>query len=278
MEKVKLLSLLLMLMCVNVSMGQHSFDVFSVTKEVVCNRNGSTINVKKGIRLNIKDELIIPKNNSIVLTDVKTNRNYSFDKVGKFKVEDIIRSKNSDDDSWFVGFFKSLFDIMNPDENICKYKSKGVILKSQSGIEAEIASFIFDFVSSDKKDFKISNGLKIEKIMQSKKEFSFKIINNTNKGYYVNVAKIDKENNAIHICYNFSKLEGDRTLELSLYVAPNSCLEIPTYVFINSKKTNFFIVGSEREFSCSVLEKYLNTSNFDKIKYGKDIIIGELKK
>lgn len=277
MEKVKLLSLLLMLMCVNVSMGQHSFDVFSVTKDVVYQRNGKTVNVKKGIRLNITDELIIPKNNSIVLTDV-TNRNYRFDKVGKFRVEDIIRSQNYEDDNWFERFCKSLYDIMFPDEIKCRYKSKGVTLKSQSGVEAEIASLIFDYVSSDKKDFKISNGLKIEKIMHSKKEFSFKIINNTNKGYYVNVAKNDKEDNAIHVCYNFSKLEGDRPLEISLYVAPNSCLEIPTYVFINSKKANFFIVGSEREFSCTVLEKYLNTSNFDKIKYGKDIIIGELKK
>ena len=276
MKKVRLLFLSIILLSFNFASAKYTFTVFDVSKNVTSIRHGKTTSekIKKGTTLNINDEIIIPFGNSITLRDVKTSRKYEFKDKGRFKISEII--KKQDDDNFFTRLFKSIANIINPKENMCRYNSKGVTLKSHTGVEAEIASHIKDYQAFGNKKSNISRDLIIDKVPISNKEFSFRISNNANKGYYINVAKINREDNSSHICINHSMLNSDEVIEISIYVAPNRSIEIPS-AFIKTKKTDFIVIGSEREFSWSVLEKYLTDPYFEQIKYSNDIVIGKLK-
>lgn len=233
---------------------------------------------KKEQHITQQDSIFIPKGGSITILDKYSSHTYSIKAVDsniKSTVHQIIRQAMRDESRLIKHVTQELSENSKATIKKGQYITYGVSTMSNSSIEHEIASFVFEYIESTTKEDLSCKSIYLT--TKSKNGFSYlKVTNKLEKGYFYTVLKIDST--GTHVCYNICDSTNNVLSEISLYVAPKTSSYLTNYPLSVNPQSCYIVIASESEFSGSLLERLLNTPNFRKMKYDDTCLkIGILK-
>ena len=222
------------------SLAQSHYLVQNFNGEIMYKSSGDLkwTNVRKKMPLQVTDSLYVPINGNVVISDKNTHINHCFSQNGAYVVRSILK-KTQDG---FLDILKRLAKTLVPGSipPPINFFSVGVSHMGDSSIEDSIATILSAYM------FDRNNN------------YIFEVTNNSANGYYFNVAKIDRNQKKINICYNFSEIVEDEAVELSLFVPSGVTIPLNDIPFMVTRRDDFFLFATDRKFSVEVLQSILD--------------------
>lgn len=225
-----------------------------------------------------QDSIFIPQGGAITILDKYSSHTYSVKAVDsniKTTAHQIIQQAMRDESQIIKHVTQELSENSKASIKQSQYTTYGVSTMSNSPIEYEIASLVFEYIESNTKDSLSCESIYLTKKIENKVAH-LEVTNELEKGYFYTVLKID--NTGRHVCYNIYNLKNNVLSEISLYVAPKTSSYLANYPLSIDPRSCYIVIASETEFSWILLERLLDTPNFKKIEYDTTRLkIGALK-
>lgn len=243
--------------------AQDRYSIFSLSGDIKYkSKNGfEWVKAKKKMPLELGDYLSIPQKGNVSILDNNTRCVHYSLHEGSYKVRTIITDALQNRSALMKRLGEEL--ITNTTSSAPKqisFRPIGGVKMGSSCVEDSIASFLFMYMNNgaDEVFVKANNQLLFRRVYISKDYLTFDITNNSTNGYYYNIAIIDRNSKKINICYNISEIIDDEAVELSLFVPSGETISFRDFPFAASKKDEFVLFGTDKEFSVEALQSILD--------------------
>ena len=263
---------LIIFLVATTSVAQNRYSIFSLSGDIKYkSKNGfEWVKAKKKMPLELGDYLSIPQKGNVSILDKNTRCVYYSLHEGSYKVKTIITDALQNKSALMKRLGEEIIDntTLSAPKQI-SYRPIGGVKMGNSCVEDSIASFLFRYMNneSDGDFIKANNQLCFRRVYLSKDYLTFDITNNSIKGYYFNVARIERDRKKIYICYNISEIVDDEAMELSLFIPSGETISFRDFPFAASKKDEYVLFATEKEFSVealqSILDKGYDNSNIN---------------
>ena len=243
--------------------AQDRYSIFSLSGDIKYKSKNSLewVKAKKKMPLELGDYLSIPQKGNVSILDNNTRCVHYSLHEGSYKVKMIITDALQNKSALMKRLGEELIaNLPSSAPKQISFRPVGGVKMGNSCLEDSIASFLFIFMDygADEALVRANNQLYYRRACFSKDFLTFDITNNSIKGYYFNVARIDRDRKKIYICYNISEIVDDEAMELSLFIPSGETISFRDFPFAASKKDEYVLFATEKEFSVEALQSILD--------------------
>lgn len=229
----------------------ENYQVSEITGEILFKRGNSWLRLEQLETISGKDSIAIKENAFIKITDLSTSRTYSYDKVDKLRVGDIILKDTRESLSWIERQFTTLFgNIYGPE--LYNLWPIGGIKKGQPDLERDLAMTLM--ASYNEQIPLQSDSLTITIIKDKESKCYFDISNNTSDTLYVNILVINKKLDSYSLLYKISN--EDKWMLFP--IAACSSFSFSSFLVSPSDNYSYIVFGSKTPYYAKALIDYLD--------------------
>lgn len=263
---MKLTILLFLLFGANITFAQSRYSVFSVSDGVTClNENTHKWQtLKKRSFISLNDSMYIPDGGNVALLDKTTTLMYRSGKYGRFVVRDIVVDAMERNKNIISKTYRELHKNADKSKPQIMFRQIGGVKMNSISYDDSLAIHLKDFIATRNLSF-IDPLLKFQKVFVSKNTFYFKIFNDSDKDFYVNV--LCSNDKTLGICYNLTEVQETQQTEMSIFIPAKNIIEIKEFEFSENKGTEYILFGSrEKPFSWYVIQKHLKDGDLKNVQ------------
>lgn len=258
----------------SIALHAETYQVFRKTGNPLVFKDNNWISAEKRMTISLADSIHIQEGTTLSLLNTSNNQIIEIKQVGKHKAKKIIDSTVKELSNVLAYTTKNIAQSVSKTGSKQSYNIYGATMRAdQNTIEsnqilaAQIVTMI-EKINSGKYP-KPSKYLSLEKVQLSEDIIGFKVQNNSDKAYVVNILRIPKNGNP-SFCINLDKTDSEYFFTL---VAPNSNTSFNEIQLKNDDAT-YMLIATEEIFDSTWVEQailYNQTNNNSKT--GKKIKI-----
>lgn len=278
----RILSLVLICFsCVSMS-AQKPYAIYDFSGQIRFKENKTPqwISAQKNQPVNGLDSIDISSKGFVRIIDTRTNQIFKSTITGKTRVLTIINEAKKQSARTLSALNQEMLNGSKAQSGTPTMQVVGATTRGDDATIEDSVATTFAYIAQQSLQNKLNGSDEIQLIPKKKgKEISFIIASNSEKGYFVNVLRINKATQTVSLCYVLAEelLESD---ELPcLYLPQHQRIDLSDIRFVDNSDDLFVLVATDdlyRTESVAAALKYISLSDIFSPKYEK-FIVGNIK-